>query len=394
MSKVARRLHSAEILAVGSELTAGDTRDTNSGELARELTELGVDVLRLAALPDDLGALTAALREALERADLVVTTGGLGPTPDDLSREAIAAVCHEEPAVDPVLERDLRALFERRGVTMPARNRKQAWLIPSAQALENPHGTAPGWWVERPDGRVVVALPGPPREMRPMWRQRVVPRLSERGLGSDRASAVLRLAGVGESHVADLIGDDLLAAANPAVATFARADAIDVRIVARGDGNRPASDVLAATLGILERRLASHVFGRDGDTWADALGSRLASRTVAMVEIGTGGAVTALVGSARWLSFVEVLAAGSALARAHGADLRPFASRVREVAGADLGLAVKARERGGDTAVAIAIADEAGVARRSRVAFQGGEDGRRRAAVLACLELWKHLGVE
>jgi nicotinamide-nucleotide amidase len=164
-----RRLLTAELLSIGSELTVGDTRDTNGGELARSLTAAGVRVGRLTALPDDLEAVTDAFRSGLARSDLVVSTGGLGPTPDDLTRESIAAACGEQPVVDPEIETWLRELWSRRGQAFPELNLKQAWRIPSATILPNPNGTAPGWLVVRPDGRVIVALPGPPREMRPMW---------------------------------------------------------------------------------------------------------------------------------------------------------------------------------------------------------------------------------
>ena len=181
-----RPLLSAELLSIGSELTVGETRDTNAGELARALTIRGVSVGRLTALPDRLDVVTEAFRAGLERADLVVSTGGLGPTPDDLTREAIAAALGETPEVDPALEAWLRDLWRRREMPFPELNLKQAWLIPSAEALPNPNGTAPGWFVRRADGRVVVALPGPPREMRPMWRDEVLPRLEAAGLGSRR----------------------------------------------------------------------------------------------------------------------------------------------------------------------------------------------------------------
>ena len=231
----ARPLRTAVLLAVGSELTVGETRDTNSGDLARSLAERGVEVDWVSALPDRLATVVDALRDALAAADLVVTTGGLGPTPDDLTREAIAAVFGERPAVDPELERWLRHLFERRGIAFPEANLKQAWLIPSATAIPNDRGTAPGWWVDRPDGRVIVALPGPPSEMRPMWEGWVLPRLRDRGLGQERVTRTYRLAGIGESAVAALLGERLLRAENPVVATYARADAVDVRISARAE---------------------------------------------------------------------------------------------------------------------------------------------------------------
>ncbi len=387
-------LRTAEVLAVGSELTTGDTRDTNGGEIARELTDLGVDVRRLTALPDDLVAVTTYLERAMSEADLVVVTGGLGPTPDDLTREAIGGALGETPAVDEGLESELRAMFGRRGLEMPDRNRKQAWLIPSATSLRNPNGTAPGWWVATPSGSVIVAVPGPPREMRPMWREEVLPRLRARGLGEDRATAVLRLAGIGESHVAELIGDELLASANPAVATYARADAVDVRVVARARDGHGADEVLRATLAQIEPVLAAHVFARDGETWVDAIAARLAGRTVAASEIGTGGTFIALVGHAPWLAFAETVRDRAARPSSTEGDLRADATGLRHTRGTDIGVVIRARDRGSDAAVAIAIADVDGVRQRSRTAFLGGEEGRRRAAVLACLELWQRLGAE
>src|SRR4051794_5633954 len=223
-------LRTAELLSIGTELTVGETRDTNAGDLARELTRQGVVVERITALPDDLAAVTGAFADSLARSDLVVSTGGLGPTPDDLTREAIAAVVGETPAVDPELDRWLRELFERRNLPFAEANRKQAWLLRSARAIPNENGTAPGWWVEQPAGRVIVALPGPPREMRPMWDRWVVPRLLERGLGRPIASTTLRLTGIGESAIADRLGDLLAAGRRPTVATYARVDAVDIRI--------------------------------------------------------------------------------------------------------------------------------------------------------------------
>src|SRR6476620_416909 len=154
-----RQLVTAEIVSIGSELTVGETRDTNAGELARALTLEGVTIGRITAVPDRLDVVSAVFAEALERVDLVVSTGGLGPTPDDLTRESIAAAFGETPVVDPSIEAWLRELWRRRDQPFPELNLKQAWLIPSAEALPNPNGTAPGWFVRPDDGAVVVALP-------------------------------------------------------------------------------------------------------------------------------------------------------------------------------------------------------------------------------------------
>nr|MBA3851377.1 competence/damage-inducible protein A [Chloroflexota bacterium] len=219
-------LRRAEILAVGTELTIGSTRDTNSARLAAELSARGVEVTRITALPDRLGVVREGFEAAIGRADLVISTGGLGPTPDDLTRESIAAACGREPYVDAFLERWLRELFHRRGLAMAEANLKQAWLIEGATALANHQGTAPGWWVEPDDLHVIVAMPGPPREMWPMWRTEVLPRLESRGLGQESAAETLRLTGIGESALADLIGEAILRAPDPEVATYARADAV------------------------------------------------------------------------------------------------------------------------------------------------------------------------
>jgi nicotinamide-nucleotide amidase len=391
VTDVTKKIERAELLAIGTELLVGETRDTNSGDLARQLTALGVEVQRTTALPDRLGPVAEAFRAALERADLVVCTGGLGPTPDDLTREAIAQVVGAEPTVDPELEAWLRGLFERRGLPFVEANLKQAWLVDGAIGLPNPNGTAPGWWVDLPGEKVIVALPGPPREMQPMWRDHVLPRLHARGLGRDTAAQTLRLTGIGESALVGLIGDEVLRRRNPEVATYARVDAVDVRVSAEAEGGRTAAELLETALGELLPALQPYIFARGDETWPDAIGKRLDGRTAAFVEVGTGGQVAALIGSAAWLLLGELLAPDGALARSHE-HMEDFARQARTVAGSDVGLAVRARERDGDMAVTVAVALGDDVTQVTRTAFLGGEMGRRRAALIAAAELWKRLG--
>jgi nicotinamide-nucleotide amidase len=377
-----RPILTAELLSIGSELTVGETRDTNAGDLARELSGAGVRVARMTALPDDLQMVSDSVADGLARADLVISTGGLGPTPDDLTREAIAAAVGETPAVDPALEAWLRELFARRSLAFPERNLKQAWLIPSAAAIPNPNGTAPGWWVDRPDGRLVVALPGPPREMRPMWRDWAWPRLEARGVGRDHVVRVLRLAGIGESAVAERLGDELLRAANPVVATYARADAVDVRISAVAARGRSADALADAAERRVLDALGVHVWATGSTSWGEAIEARLAELgwRLALVEIGTRGSVGALLGDAvERIAFAESLPIPPA-------DLgRPedLAERVRASCGAEVGLAVRVRPRTGDTAVSIAVVTPAGSHRERRVAFLAGAAGRTRAALAA-----------
>jgi nicotinamide-nucleotide amidase len=397
-----RRLLSAELLSVGSELTTGETRDTNAGELARALSGLGVTVGRIQALPDDLDTVVAAFTDALERADVVVSTGGLGPTPDDLTREAIAAVAGETTTIDAGLETWLRGLWDRRGMPFAEINLKQAWLIPSATAIPNPNGTAPGWWVDRPDGRLIVALPGPPREMRPMWTDWVLPRLQARGLGRDLVVRTLRLTGIGESLVAERLGDALLRASNPVIATYARTDAVDVRIAALPDGGngggapRSAAEVADAAEARVLAAVGEHVWARGETTWRQAIGEQLDELgwRVAAVEMGLGGELTALFGDAPWLARSESRAeAGHDAPGADGrsASLEATADRARREAGTQVGLAVRATQRGGDMAVTVAISSPVRRHTERRLAFLGGSMGRSRAALTAAAVLLAEL---
>jgi nicotinamide-nucleotide amidase len=384
-----RAIRTARFIAVGTELTTGATRDTNSGDLARELTALGVRVLSTTDLPDDLELVSQAFRDALGDADLVVSTGGLGPTPDDLTREAIAAACGLEVYEDPALLAWLEEMFTRRGAPMPDANRKQAWLIDGAEALHNAHGSAPGWWVNRPDGRIVIALPGPPREMFPMWREQALPRLQSGSLGVEHASRTMRLTGIGESALVDLIGEDVLRAASPQVATYARADAVDVVVSAYSDGRLTARQAVDQMVSLLREKLGRYVFAEGDETWADALGRVIGSRSLSVVEIGTAGHVAALLGSAPYVTFAELLTSPTDVARA-ASHPGHYAEQVREFGKADIGLAVHARQTR-DTHVRVAVADASGVVELQRTAFMAGDEGRRRAALAAAAALWETL---
>jgi nicotinamide-nucleotide amidase len=375
---VPRRLLEAELVSVGSEITVGETRDTNSGELAGSLTSRGVRVRRLAAIPDELDVVRDVIGGALTRVDLVVTTGGLGPTPDDLTREAIAAVLDEELTTDESTAAWLRDRYARRGLDFPESNLKQAWLIASAEALPNPNGTAPGWFVRAAGGRIVVALPGPPREMRAMWADEALPRLEAVGLGTDVVARTYRLHGMGESQVAETLGDALLRADDPQVATYARVEAVDVRVSSSGPG---AADRVAPVAAIVEARLGSHVWATGATTWADAIDEALATRgwTVSFVEIGMGGALTTLLGHLPGVLRTVSLAAGSP--GDGDEDLPALARRARDETGSDVGLAVRATPRGEDTAVSIALVTPDGARHERRLAFMGGSIGRSRAAL-------------
>ena len=390
-----RPIHTAELLSIGSELTVGETRDTNAGELARALTDAGVEVLRITALPDDLATVSGAFSAALTRSDLVVSTGGLGPTPDDLTRESIAAAIGEEPIVDPALEAWLRDLFGRRGLAFPEGNLKQAWVTPSTTPIPNPNGSAPGWWSEASDGRLIVALPGPPREMRPMWADWVVPRLAERGLGRATVAVTLRTSGLGESLIAERLGALLTRGANPTVATYARSDAVDIRVSAHSSADGDAATLVAAAEAQVLHLIGDHVWGRGDVTWAQAIDEQLGALgwRLSIVEVATRGSVLNLLGEGLGgrIALAESLPEGHRPAGGGRLDLGALAERVRVAGGSEVGLAVRAITRGRDMAVSIAIADPRGTHAERRLAFLAGPQGRTRSALLAASVLLARL---
>ncbi|MGD0765162.1 MAG: competence/damage-inducible protein A [Dehalococcoidia bacterium] len=285
----------AEIIAVGTEILLGEIVDTNSQYVAARLPPLGIDLYWTTHVGDNLERVQEALRRAWDRSDLIITGGGLGPTEDDLTREAIAATLDEEMRVDPALEKQLRDFFARRSRPMPERNLKQATLIPSARVIPNLYGTAPGWWVER-EGRVIVAMPGPPGEMRRMWEAEVEPELRRRTGGGVLVSRTLKTSDVTEGLVDELLGD-LKHATNPTVSVYSRADGIQVRIAAKAAGRAEAERLIAPAEAEARRVLGDAVWGADDDTLEKVVGAMLRERglTLATMESCTGGLLASTI---------------------------------------------------------------------------------------------------
>lgn len=315
----------AEILSIGTELLLGQIVDTNAQYLASRLADLGIDCLYISTVGDNPARGRETLDRALGRSDLVICTGGLGPTEDDLTRETIAAVLEEEPTVDPTLERELREWFAGRGVLMPERNRKQAWLIPSARALPNPNGTAPGWDV-RKGGKRIVAMPGVPREMTYMWEHQVEPTLVA---GAVLRSRTLKMLGVGESTAEEALGE-LVRSTAPTVVTKAKNDGVHVRITDK-DADAATIDARIARMEALVReRLGQYVWGTDDDTLGSVIGRGLSERgwRLATAESLSGGDVARTLaespGSASWYArgFVRPMAEADELTRLVD-DLQP-----------------------------------------------------------------------
>ena len=279
----------AEIVSIGTEILLGEIIDTNSAYVAARMPALGIDVYYKHVVGDNQGRLVEVLRRAWERSDLIITTGGLGPTEDDLTRESIAELMGEQVSVDPDLEEALRARYRARNAVMPERNIKQAWLIPSARAIANPRGTAPGWWVEK-DGKIIASMPGPPAEMNRMWDEEVAPELLKRNPGIVLVKRTLKTAGLGESNVDELLSP-LLKTTNPSVGIYARADGVHVRLAAKAPSPAQAESLIAPIESQMRSLLAPHVWGIDDDTFESVIGQMLKERglTLAAMESCTGG---------------------------------------------------------------------------------------------------------
>ena len=285
----------AELLSIGSELLAGETIDTNAAFLGSALARLGIPLRSIRALPDDRSVIASAFAEARGRVLLLVATGGLGPTHDDLTREGLADALGEELAADPALEATLRERFAAFG-TMPESNLRQALRVPSAEALPNPIGSAPGWWVDR-DGCVTVLMPGVPSEMRRMWDEQVAPRLAGRFALRPVHARTVKTFGIGESALAEILGD-LMVEPGPGVEAgiYAHDDGVHLRFWTLGEVSALDAPVARAMA-----LAGEHAYGTDEAdlaTVALAALSRAGAATVASWEVDTGGTLLSILANA------------------------------------------------------------------------------------------------
>jgi len=283
-----------ELLAVGTELLLGDVVNANAAWLGRRLAAAGLDVTTAAVVGDNIGRITAAVSGGLERADALVMTGGLGPTQDDLTREALASVAGVALVRDPGLERALRERYAGFGHGVPERNYRQADRPSNADVLANPRGSAPGLCLELPAG-VVYALPGVPHEMEAMFTASVLPDLLRRaGKPAVIVSRVLRVAGMWESAVADALAEleaELEAVGNPTMAFLAERGEVRVRVTAKAADDAAAARLIEPVERLARAALGANVYGADEETLASATSRLLleAGATVAVAESLTGG---------------------------------------------------------------------------------------------------------
>ena len=286
-----------EVVTIGSELLLGQVVDTNAAELGRALAAAGAEVVRHVSVADRPEAIRAAVAESLERTGFVITTGGLGPTRDDMTKVEVAAIFGTPLKLDETVLRSLEERFRRLGRTMPAVNRTQAEVPEGATVLPNPRGTAPGLWVEDGAGRVVVMLPGVPSEMRGLLAEEVLPRISQRSGGSVVRSRTVRTTGIAESALAERVGAIEEEIAPLTLAYLPSTEGVDLRVTAWGLREEDAERRLAAAIATLQDRAGDHRYGDDGTDLAAVVLERLRARRARLVvaESCTGGLLGARI---------------------------------------------------------------------------------------------------
>ena len=285
---------SVEIVTIGTELLLGHTIDTNSAFIASRFADAGIDVYQKHSVGDNPQRLEAMLRGALERADGVVTTGGLGPTVDDLTKDAVAAATGTHLELHEPSLQAIEARFAAMGRTMSENNRRQAMLPSPGVVLENPHGTAPGFIALREDGKFVAGMPGVPREMHAMLVEKLLPWLIERfGVRQTITSRTIHTIGIPESELDRRIEDLFRKLENPKIAVLAHGGRCDVKIMAKADTPEAAQALIAPVEAQIRERIGYGIFGVDDDTIESAIVNVFKRRRqmIATAESCTGGAV-------------------------------------------------------------------------------------------------------
>lgn len=281
---------SAEIIIIGTEILLGDIIDTNAAFLARALRNAGIDLYRKTTVGDNVRRIAQAIQHSLERCDIVLTTGGLGPTVDDPTREAVALAFGVDTEFRPELWEQIQERFKRYNRQPTENNRRQAYVPRGATPIENPVGTAPAFVVEQ-DGRVVISLPGVPREMEYLVTHAVLPYLSSRfQLKGIIKTRTIHTAGVGESQIDDLIGD-LETLSNPTVGLAAHSGQVDVRITAKADSEAEVDKLIRPIEEAIRQRLGDWVYGADQETLEETALRNLVDKgwRLVVVEAGLGG---------------------------------------------------------------------------------------------------------
>ena len=295
----------AEIIAVGSELLTPDRLDTNSLFLTEELNRLGIEVVRKTIVGDDRGLLSEAFRDALDRVPLVISSGGLGPTEDDLTREAVADLLGRKLHRNDEILRAIQGRFRSFGREMPEVNVRQAMVPEGAEPLDNPGGTAPGLWIEE-KGRMIALLPGPPRELKPMFLEKIVPRLARRVSGVRLFHRDLRVAGMGESHVEQRIAPIYKRYGDVHTTVLASPGEIQIHLRMWTDDSAHAEKTLKEIVEGIQIALGDRIFSTGGESLEEVVARQLTlnTATIATAESCTGGLLaqrlTSIAGSSSY----------------------------------------------------------------------------------------------
>jgi nicotinamide-nucleotide amidase len=403
----------AEILAVGSELLDPLRQETNGAHVTRTLLEAGVETAARVVVADDRALLESAFRAALSRADVVIATGGLGPTEDDLTREAAAGALGRPLVRHPEMVEALRQRFARYGRVMAAVNEKQADVIEGAVVMPNARGSAPGQWLES-QGRLLFLLPGPPGEMAPMLAEQVLPLLRARAGGTVIRRRILRIAGMGESDVEQIIAPVYTAFTNPRTTILGGASEVELQLVAESESDSAAAERLEALASALRGALPGRIYSEDGRELHEVAGLLTERRlSLALAESCTGGLLasrlTSVPGASAfldraWVTYsnrakVDLLGVDPDLIATHGAVseevARALAEGARRQAGSDVAAAITgiAGPTGGTAEkpvglVFVALAGAAGN-RVRRVQLIGDRDRVRRQACVVALEMMR-----
>ncbi|MBV8842509.1 MAG: competence/damage-inducible protein A [Bryobacterales bacterium] len=282
--------HNAEIIAVGSEMLTSQRLDTNSLYIADQLNGLGVEVCRKLVIGDDCALVAEAVQDAMRHADIVILSGGLGPTEDDLTREAVARALGRPLQMRHDLVEAIEERFRRRQRKMAENNKRQAYVIEGGEVLPNPNGTAVGQWIEE-NGHVVILLPGPPGELKPMFTRECMPRLAQRLPAQVIRTRLYRVTGMTESDLDHLIAPVYSKFTNPATTILASPFDIHVHLRARCSTEQEAERLLAEVGDPVVELLGDRIFSRNGDSLEAVTGAELrkAGATVAVAESCTGG---------------------------------------------------------------------------------------------------------
>lgn len=345
----------AEIITIGTELLLGQIADTNAAYLARQLAEIGLNIHRKTTVGDNELQIAQAVRSALHRSDVIITSGGLGPTVDDKTREAVATATNRKLVLNQGLLEHIEEFFRKRGREIGENNRRQAYLPRNAIPIHNPVGTAPGFIVKHRD-RYVISLPGVPRELYHLTEHSMLPFLQqELELQATIKNRILRTAGIGESNIDRLIGD-LEESANPTVGLAAHTGSVDIRISAKATDEDRAHRLLDEMEAQIRERLGDMIFGTDEQTIEEVVTKMLANQglSLAVLETNTGGVLTSRLTAVPRRTEVLNLGLMTSLGQAVTCFLQginndinistevaeALARRVREQSNVDIGLAI------------------------------------------------------